>query len=172
MNTLKFNEIYSTHYSEVLKYIKSKVYPHLEITEEITNDVFIKVNLKYDLYDSKLSSLRTWIFTIANNTLFDYFRAIELEKKSKINYLDSKHQTDAMYNLGSSETTDGAIIYDETMIRVKKAIAKLDETMQRIAELRYFKQYKYDEIATELNMPMGTVKVNIHRIQNFLVKHT
>lgn len=178
METQKFNQIYSSHKQEVEKYVKLKVYPHTEIADEIVSDVFLKVYEHLNSgdpkhrFDPSKSKLSTWIFTIANNTLIDYFRSIKLEKKCKSNYMDDKHQTDAIYNLNSDSTTDGAIIYSESMNALMKAIKKLDANMQKIAELRYFKQYQYKEIAAELNMPMGTVKVNINRIKDFLVKHT
>ena len=170
MNTLKFEKVYSDHYPTILKFVKTKVYPHLEVAEEITNDVFMKVFNHLESYDENKGMLSTWIGNIAKNTLIDYFRAIKLEKESKINFLDSKHHTDMLYSLSNDDCTDGEMIYSETMTKVRKGIALLDEAMQKVAELRYFKQYKYKEIAEELNIPMGTVKIHIHRIQNHLVK--
>jgi len=167
-----FNQIYSSHKGKVEKYVKQKLYPHLEIADEIVSDTFVKVYQKLDKFDPTKSNLNTWIFKIANNTLIDYFRSVKLEKKSKINYLDSKHQTDAMYNLNSDSTADGAMIYSEALNSVMVAIKKLDANMQKIAELRYFKQYKYDEIAQEMKMPINTVKTHISRIKDYLVKNT
>lgn len=172
MEQLNFNQIYSDHKKKVGQYVKSKVYPHTECADEIVNDTFLKVYQNLETFDPSKSQLFTWIMNIAKNTLIDYFRAIKLEKESKSNYLDNKHQTDAMYNLNSDSTADGSMIYNESIEAVKRAIKKLDGNMQTIAELRYFKQYQYDEIATELNIPMGTVKVSLNRIKTFLVKHT
>jgi len=172
MEQQKFNQVYSEHKQNVEKYVKLKVYPHLECADEIVSDVFLKVYHNLELFDPSKSKLSTWIFNITKNTLIDYFRSIKLEKESKTNYLDSKHQTDAMYNLNSDSTADGAMIYSESIEAVKRAIKKLDAQMQIIAELRYFKQYQYDEIAAELNIPMGTVKTSINRIKNFLIKNT
>lgn len=167
-----FNVVYKEQQPKVLKYVKLKVYPHLECADEIVNDVFLKVYQNLDKFDSTKSNIKTWIFTIANNCVIDYFRSIKLEKASKTNYLDSKHQTDAMYSINSTNTTDGDMIYSETINAVKLAILKLDADMQMIAELRYFKQYKYQEIVDELNIPMGTVKTSLNRIKNYLIKNT
>lgn len=167
-----FNQVYSEHQPRILKYVKLKVYPHLECADEIVNDIFLKVYQNLEKFDSSKAKLSTWISVIANNCLIDYFRSIKLEKESKTNYLDSKHQTDAMYSINSNSTADGDLIYLESLNAVREAIKKLDPEMQKIAELRYFKQYKYEEIVTELGMPMGTVKTNINRIRKFLIKNT
>jgi RNA polymerase sigma-70 factor (ECF subfamily) len=172
MEKKNFNQVYSDNKLKVEKYVKLKVYPHLECADEIVNDVFLKVYQNLETFNPEKSQLTTWIFNITKNTLIDYFRSIKLEKESKTNYLDSKHQTDAMYNLNSDSSADGAMIYSESIEAVKTAIKKLDPQMQMIAELRYFKQYQYDEIVAELNIPMGTVKTSINRIKSFLIKNT
>ena len=77
-----------------------------------------------------------------------------------------------IYNLNSDYKTDDDIIYSESIMVIKKTIEKLDANMQEIAELRYFKQLQYSEIAEKLNIPMGTVKTNLNRIKTFLVKNT
>jgi len=172
MEQQKFNQVYSENKKQVEKYVKGKVYPHTECADEIVSDVFLKVYNNLETFNPNKAKLSTWIFTIANNTLIDYFRSIKLEKESKSNYLDNKHQTDAMYNLNSDSTADGAMIYSESIEAVKRAIKKLDAQMQLIAEMRYFRQLEYKEIAEELNIPMGTVKTSINRIKTFLIKNT
>lgn len=180
---MNFNEVYCTYHAEVEKYVKSKVYPHTEIADEITDDIFMKIYHNINITDDKLylkfdpekSSLKTWIYNITKNRLIDYFRENKREKETKINYLDSKGHNNIVHSIVSDERADCNIINDEynkKIENVKQALTKLDIVLQKVAELRYFKQYKYDEIATELNMPMGTVKINIHRIQKYLVKNT
>ena len=172
MEQQKFNQVYSENKKQVEKYVKAKVYPHTECADEIVSDTFLKVYNNLESFDASKSKLSTWIFKIANNTMIDYFRSIKLEKESKSNYLDSKHQTDALYSLNSDSTADGAMIYSESIQAVKRAIKKLDAQMQVIAEMRYFRQLEYKEIAEELNIPMGTVKTSINRIKTFLIKNT
>jgi RNA polymerase sigma-70 factor (ECF subfamily) len=169
---LNFDQIYAKHYDEVLKYIKGKMYPKVEVAEEITSDAFLKVYEKLHLFDGEKSSIKTWVYNIAKNTMVDYFRSIKTENDSKVNYLDYKHYTDSMYNLESNESTDNEMIYFETSKMLKNAIDKLDETKRKIADLRYFQAYKYKDIAVEMNMPINTVKIQISRIKDYLVAHT
>jgi RNA polymerase sigma factor (sigma-70 family) len=39
---------------------------------------------------------------------------------------------------------------------------------RQLIELQYFKEWSYDEIATELNLPLGTVKAQLFRAREFL----
>ncbi len=47
-------------------------------------------------------------------------------------------------------------------------VAKLPDKYQRLVTLRYFDEFSYEEIATELNAPLGTVKAQLHRARELL----
>ena len=168
MNELKFNQVFADHKEVVLQFVQKIVYPKIEVADEITDDVFLKVYHNLNNFDENKSSLRTWIYNIAKHTVSDYFRSIKLENKSKVNFLDYKHYTDLMYNLNSDSSTDDEMIYSDTMLHLMKAIKKMDATLQTIADLRFFKGLKYSQIAIQLNIPINTVKTDIKRIKEYL----
>ncbi len=58
----------------------------------------------------------------------------------------------------------------QSVHRVREIIAKLRPRYRRLVELRYFKEYSYDEIAEELGLPMGTVKAQLYRAREMLQK--
>lgn len=171
METQKFNQIYKENKGMVEMFLKPKLYPRTELVDDFVSETFTKVYEKYDLFHPEKSSLSTWIINIAKNIMLDYFRSVKREKQSTNSYMDSKHQTDEICNINSGFVTDAEMIYNESRNLLVKAIKKLDIDMQKIAELRYFEQYEYKQIAEELNLPMGTVKVNLHRIKQFIVKN-
>jgi len=47
-------------------------------------------------------------------------------------------------------------------------VEKLKPKYRTLIELRYFKEFSYEEIAAELNMPLGTVKAQLFRAREFL----
>ena len=69
---------------------------------------------------------------------------------------------------------------EESMINLQKIAALKDIVNQlkprykSLIELRYFKEYSYEEISSELKLPIGTVKAQLFRaktlLYNILVK--
>ena len=47
-------------------------------------------------------------------------------------------------------------------------VDRLKPKYKKLIDLRYFKEYSYEEIANELNLPLGTVKVQLFRARNML----
>jgi RNA polymerase sigma factor (sigma-70 family) len=51
---------------------------------------------------------------------------------------------------------------------LREIIEKLKPHYKTLVEMRYFQEYSYDEIAEELNLPLGTVKAQLFRAREFL----
>jgi RNA polymerase sigma-70 factor (ECF subfamily) len=51
---------------------------------------------------------------------------------------------------------------------MRKSISKLSTKYRLMIELRYFEELSYDEIATELGIPLGTVKAQLFRAKEIL----
>ncbi len=52
---------------------------------------------------------------------------------------------------------------------MRNVVSKLKPRYRQLVELRYFKEYSYDEIATELDIPIGTVKAQLFRARELLL---
>jgi RNA polymerase sigma-70 factor (ECF subfamily) len=164
---ISFNQIYSEHYNKVLNFISSKIKGRREIAEEITQDVFIKVNEHIKNYDVYKGAITTWIYTIANNKVIDFYRS------DKSNYMVGvdgfvNDEGESIYEFKDTSNADESVNSEETMSSVERAMSNLNEKEKSIATLYFIKQMKYEEIAMELNIPMGTVKGLINRIRNKL----
>ena len=68
-----FAAVYEQEYSYVYNYIYMQVM-HRENTEDLVSDVFRRARSHYDGYDPSKASVRTWLCTIARNSLIDYYR--------------------------------------------------------------------------------------------------
>ena len=55
---------------------------------------------------------------------------------------------------------------DDYILRI--FVDKLPAKYQRLVKLRYFEEYSYDEIAKELDAPLGTVKAQLHRARELM----
>ena len=70
-NPLDFNQIYKQYYKEIVSFVGFKIQDSM-ITEEVVNDSFMKLYNNLSTFDAKKASIKTWLFTIVNNTVIDY----------------------------------------------------------------------------------------------------
>ena len=81
------------------------------------------------------------------------------------------HRTDA--RIHKQQKCEGLNPEQEAMREQKiklmrKVVQRLKPRYQILVELRYFKELSYDEIAKELDLPLGTVKAQLFRAREFL----
>lgn len=149
-----------------------------ELAEDLTQDTFVKVLSHLDRYrsDFKFSS---WLFKIANNVAIDHLRRRQLETVS----LDgSPHAaTNADVEATRFDLADDAenaleeIESRELGSAIEQAIAGLRPEYRSCIMLRHVEGRSYEEIATTLDLPLGTVKTYIHRARHELrraLEHT
>lgn len=110
------------------------------------------------------TNLKAWLFVIMRNTFINGYRKAQVK-----NELITTEEEITYSHLAKSAASNGALssfaLYD-----IEKAMASLSDTY-RLPFQRYFEGYKYEEIADELGIPMGTVKTRIHQAREQLKKY-
>ena len=147
-NEKAFSRIYSL-YSQAVYGIIHTIVRNEDLSEEILQDVFIKIWNNRDAYSIKKGRFFTWILNIARNAAIDATRS-KAYKNSKKN-LDVTNFVDVL------ETSDNLTNFTNA-IGIKKFIEALKPACIRIIELLYFKGYTQVDAAKELDIPLGTVK--------------
>jgi len=149
-----------------------------ELAEDLTQDTFVKVLSHLDRYnaDFKFSS---WLFKIANNVAIDHLRRRQLDTVSMDG---SPHAmtADAVEASRFDVADDAESALDEMEARelgsvIERAIATLRPEYRSCIMLRHVEGRSYEEIATTLDLPLGTVKTYIHRARHELrraLEHT
>ena len=143
-----FEKLYSM-YCNSISGVVNNIVKNDAVTQEITQDVFIKAWNKADTYSSKKGRFFTWLLNIARNAAIDYTRSKKF-KQAKQN-LNSDFFVDILEtssNLDKSTNTIG----------LKDFVKKLGDTCKAVIELLYFKGFTQKEASEELEMPLGTVK--------------
>ncbi|MDX1630725.1 MAG: sigma-70 family RNA polymerase sigma factor, partial [Thermoanaerobaculia bacterium] len=107
--------------------------------------------------------LKSWLFKIAHNTAIDHLRrseldtvALETPEEDRFDPVDRLEDRETRDPHREAETRDLARALDD-------AFGELDPLYREILELRFRHGLAYDEIAEITELPMGTVKVRIHR---------
>ena len=133
-------------YGVVLRIVSSKEY-----TEEVIQDVFVKIWNSIDQYNASKGRFYTWIINIARHTAIDYIKS-----KGFQNELKNQTVTDFVYN--NKETGDTNVT---DYIGFAKVLDRLDHDKKELIHLAYFQGYTQVEIAEKLQMPLGTVKTKM-----------
>lgn len=142
-------------FSFVLKKIKDET-----DADEITVNVFSKVLNKLDLYDPNFQ-FKTWILTIAQNTVIDFWR-----RKSR----ENEDATDELQDVRNqfAKSPEELLISEEEQKKILKIVESMDANYQEIIRLRFFEEKSIKEIAEELNLSVANTKVRIMRAKKIL----
>lgn len=144
---------------DVFSFVMKKV-QNDNVADELTVSVFSKVLAKLDLYDPNFQ-FKTWILTIAQNSVIDYWR-----KKSRENE-DSTDNFDDFKN-HFALSPEELLISAEDQKQIVSIIESLDSKYQDILRLRFFEEKSIKEIAEELNITVANTKVRIMRAKKVL----
>ncbi|MFC1956876.1 sigma-70 family RNA polymerase sigma factor, partial [Chloroflexota bacterium] len=74
-----FTELYEEYMPKVFRYIHGRV-NNMAIAEDLTSTTFEKALMNFDKYSEDKASFSTWVFSIARNTVIDFYR-VESRKK-------------------------------------------------------------------------------------------
>ncbi|MDT0686234.1 RNA polymerase sigma factor [Autumnicola psychrophila] len=147
-NEKAFERIYQLYATSMYGIIFSIIRDE-KISEEILQDVFLKIWDNAASYDSDQGRFFTWILNIARNASIDKLRSKEFKNKRS----DLKDY-DFTEILETSNNASGKI----DAIGLQKYIDLLGPVCKKIIDLLFFKGFTQKESAEELQIPLGTVK--------------
>jgi RNA polymerase sigma-70 factor (ECF subfamily) len=147
-----------------------KIVKNPEDAEDLTFITFSKAFRHIDKY-MPTHAFSTWLFKIASNTAIDFLRKNRIQTVSLSGNKDDSEMVDQFFAnkiVSENYTPEEAIIHQQRSAIVHQLVEHLDPSFAKVIELRFFKEYSYEEIASELELPLGTVKVQIHRAKKAL----
>lgn len=157
-------------YRESIYYLVLKMVNTNEYAEDLTIEVFGKAFSNLKQYQPNYA-FSTWLYRIATNNCIDFIRKQRISTTS----LDLSFHDDDGEKLYIQVESHG-LNPEENAIRkqsskyLKEIVKKLKPHYRQLIELRYFKELSYEEIADEMEMPLGTVKAQLFRAREFLGK--
>ncbi len=152
-------------YPRIYRMVRAMVYGSGLDPEDITQDIFLKVFSKRHLYNGK-SSLYTWTYQIARNTVFDALRRYKIQRRifwwSELDDDSDKFE--------SEQSDDEEMDRRERKEFLHKALAALPEKERLIITMRDLEGMSYEEISGIENIAVGTVKSRIFNARQRLKK--
>lgn len=158
-------------YRDSIFFMVLKMVHNRDDAEDITIESFGKAFNRLEKYDPKYA-FSTWLFKIATNNCIDFIRKKRLETTSIDEPIGGSEDGDEIRIDVKSEqlNPEEKFIKKQRAVSVRGNIDKLDDKYRTLIELRYYKELSYEEIAAELDIPLGTVKAQLYRAKELLFK--
>lgn len=155
-------------YKKPLYHTILKMVRNVDDAEDLTIEAFAKAFRSLHKF-KKDYTFSTWLFRIATNNCIDFIRKKRLETTSiSASFRDDNGDEVSMdikdVNLNPQEES----IKGQKIEIMQLIITKLPPKYQTLVNMRYFRELSYEEIADELQAPLGTVKAQLHRARELL----
>jgi len=156
-------------YKDAIYFMLLKMVNNRSDAEDLTLEAFGKAFKSLHQY-SPTYAFSTWLFKIASNNCIDFLRKKKGVHVSIENKDENENNGDAIKLKSKELNPEERLIRQQKAILLRKVVRKLKPRYQVLVELRYFKEYSYDEVAKELDLPLGTVKAQLFRAREMLFK--
>lgn len=135
-------------------------------SEDLTQDVFLKIYGNLGSFDSSRGSFQVWIATLTRNLLVDHFRRSRQQRATDsidAGWDDPEDGRPADRLTDSRPTPHENAATQELQKMVQEALTRISPELREAVILRDLQDLDYKEIAQVLNIPEGTVKSRISR---------
>lgn len=163
-----FNLLVRKYQHKVANLVARYVYDAGEI-EDIAQEVFVKAYRAIGGFRGD-SAFYTWLYRIAINTAKNHLVAQSRRPPNTDVEAQDAELTEAGYNLRETGTPESNLLSRELAQRVAAAIRQLPEELRTAITLREFEGLSYEEIATVMECPIGTVRSRIFRAREAIDK--
>ncbi|MFN0275725.1 MAG: RNA polymerase sigma factor [Chitinophagales bacterium] len=157
-------------YKDSVNYMILKMVNNRDDADDLTLEAFGKAFHNLEKYTPDFA-FSTWLFKIAMNNTIDFIR----KKRLHVLSIDEESDDETGFTLSKNIATDNPDP-EEKYIREQRAklmheiLDKLNPRYKKLVEMRYFDELSYEEIAQQMNLPLGTVKNSLFRARDFLLE--
>lgn len=122
--------------------------------EEVTQEAYLDAWRSSTRYDAQRGSAAGWLLTIVHRKAVDRVRSVEAATTRDETW---NRETAPVDHDQTSEAAQASL----EAARVRNAVATLTDVQRQAVELTYFGGYTHTEVATLLDVPLGTAKTRI-----------
>ena len=154
-------------YKDSIYFMALKMVNNKEDAMDLTVETFAKAFEKLDKYQPEYA-FSTWLFRVGTNNCIDFIR------KKKLNTMSINSMVDDDGDERTLEIKSDALNPEEVSMKreqtqtLKVLIDSLPTRYRNLIVLRYFDELSYEEIAEQLDLPLGTVKAQLFRARYLL----
>ncbi len=155
MAAVSIESIYTEYYKKVSYFVLKKVGDQMT-AEDIVSDVFLKISANIDRFDPEKAAVSTWVYTIANNTVLDYYRTRKVYSEIPSENGESGALPEALVD---SAPLDSALIKEDELNELADALVSIPERLRDIIILHYYQNMSLKECAFRMGMSYANIKI-------------
>ncbi len=164
-DNVAFEHLFNRYRESMFQLYVQRTGGNKEDAGDLLQETFVKVYLNLHAY-KPCYTFGQWVYTIARNTFIDFVR----KRRDDLSF-DSLPGGYANIPANTfAPTPEDSYIRSQQRAQLEQYLERMTPRYRRLIELRFFKDYSYEEIATELGLPLGTVKTQIHRAREQLCR--
>lgn len=150
-------ELYQKLVRKVFGFCMSRV-SNRASAEDLTQDIFLKIIQKIELYDQKKSDFIVWFWQIARNAIIDHYRS-----KKNISFSDLENE--GAIEDAETENIEDAFQNKSDFDKIVSFVKSLPEEEKEFFRLRYVADLSYKEIAGIVDKSEGALRVQASRLK-------
>lgn len=155
-------------YRDSIYFLLLKMVNNKDDADDLTIEAFGKAFKNLKQYTPNFA-FSTWLFKIASNNCIDFIRRKKKKTLSIDKTIENDDGTETTIHLKSEMLDPEEKFVQKQKIKLlHELVKKLKPRYRELVELRYFKELSYEEIAAQLDIPLGTVKAQLFRAREFL----
>ena len=155
-------------YRDAVFHMLLKMVKNADDADDLTIEAFGKAFHRLEQYTPNYA-FSTWLFKIASNNCIDFIR----KKRVHVTSIDHAfpnedgegYRIDVVSN---SLDPEEVIIKTQKIKLMREVVDKLKPRYKELVVKRYFEELSYEEIAEQMDLPLGTVKAQLFRARDFL----
>jgi RNA polymerase sigma-70 factor (ECF subfamily) len=148
-----------TKYHRLVLSVTYRLCSDAELADDVAQDTFLRAWQRLpDFSPKRDSSLRAWLCRIAHNRTIDLLR--QTKPQSTLEAYDEANEPGPLQQ----------VVAEESISEVQAAIQRLPESTRSALILREYEGLSYAEIATVLDIPVGTVMSRLYHARRRLAK--
>lgn len=149
----EFETVFEEHFDAIHRFVHRRV--GRDVADDLAAEVFAQAYARWATYDSARGAVRPWLYGIATNLLRREHRREERRLRA--------YARTGVDPVTALEDPAQRIDAERAGPRIAAALARLSRHDRDVLLLYAWADLSYDEIATALQLPTGTVRSRLHR---------
>ncbi len=158
-NKKEFAALYEKYNGKINSFILKKI-NNVSLAADLTSKVFEKALKSLDSFQWQGVSFGSWLYKIARNTVYDYFRTNKANQRESLD----EEMIESVYD------PDENVLRDEKELELYDVISRLNKKDQYLLYYKYFDELGNKVIAEKMGMSEQNVATKLHRIRKKMEK--